>query len=78
MRAYASKLGRAAAEKTRLQVEKGVAGARDTAERSLDRLGEAIAESGEGVKRQMSLFGRGLEVGLRAGVEAYRKKGRVR
>jgi len=40
---------------------------------SLERLTGALAESGEGVRREVTALGRGLRAGLLAGAEAFRK-----
>ncbi len=70
-----ARLSRAlAVGKTRGEVARQVAAARAKLQGSLDRLGETLAESSRGVKREMSLLRRGLEAGLRAGAEAYRRK----
>src|SRR6266704_511836 len=70
----AARLGRAAVAKTRQEVTHNVASAREAVETSLDRLGNALAESSGGVKREMDVLGRGLGAGLRAGAHAYRKR----
>jgi len=70
-----ARLSRAlAVAKTRGEVARQVAAARAKLQGSLDRLGETLAESSRGVKREMGLLRRGLEAGLRAGAEAYRRK----
>lgn len=78
LRDSAAQLGGAAVARTRVGVARNMASAREAVQSSLDRLGDAIAQSGEGVKREMGLLSRGLEAGLRVGAEAYRRKGRKR
>jgi hypothetical protein len=45
---------------------------------SLERLTGVLAESGEGVKREVTALGRGLRAGFLAGAEAFRKPGKRR
>ncbi len=72
-----ARLSRAAAvAKTRGEVARQVAAARAKLQDSLDRLGGTLAESSQGVKREMEHLRRGLEAGLRAGAEAYRRRKR--
>ncbi len=59
-----------AVAKTRDEVARHVARARARLEDSV----QTLAQSTKGVKREMSLLGRGLKAGLRAGTEAYRRK----
>ena len=70
-----ARLSRAAAvAKTRGEVERQVAAVRAKLQDSLDRLGTTLAESSLGVKREMEHLRRGLEAGLRAGAEVYRRR----
>ena len=70
-----ARLGRAAAvAKTREEVARQVAAARAKLQDSLDHLGGTLAESSRGVRREMEHLRRGLEAGLRAGAEAYRRR----
>ncbi len=66
----------AAVAKTSGEVARQVAAARAKLQDSLDRLGGTLAESSRGVKREMEHLRRGLEAGLRAGAEAYRRRKR--